>query len=107
ITADGLGNISAGEEDFVDSLAPHLATLTGTYTIGTDGRGKMTLTTTDTGIGVNGVQTLSFTVVTPQRALVIEFDSFATSNGSLDLQTPSNFSLASISGGYAFAFSGL
>jgi hypothetical protein len=107
ITADGLGNISAGEEDFVDTISQYETTLTGTYTIGTDGRGKMTLTTTDTGIGVKGVQTLSFTVVTPQRALVIEFDSFATSSGSLDLQTPSDFSLASISGGYSFAFSGL
>ncbi len=116
VTADGLGNISAGEEDFVDtgSASPHYPTLTGTYTIGTDGRGKMTLTTTDPSLGDSGVQTLSFAVVTPQHALVIEFDSFATgsatvfftSSGSLDLQTPSNFSLGSISGPYAFLFSG-
>jgi len=109
ITADGLGNITAGEEDFVDTGigSPHLATLTGTYTIGTDGRGKMTLTASDTTIDVNGVQILSFAVVTPQHALVIEFDSFATSSGSLDLQTPGNFSLGSISGPYAFVFTGL
>jgi len=107
ITADGLGNITAGEEDFVDTVAAHEATLTGTYTIGTDGRGTMTLTASDTTIDVNGVQTLSFAVVTPQHALVIEFDTFATSSGSLDLQTPGNFSLGSISGPYAFLFSGL
>jgi predicted small lipoprotein YifL len=106
ITADGLGNITAGEEDFVDPVSPHTATLTGTYTIGTDGRGKMTLTTTDKTLGVNGAETLSFAVVTPQHASVIEFDSFATSSGSLDLQTPSNFSLSSISGPYAFLFPG-
>jgi len=108
LTADGNGNITAGEEDFVDiaNPAPHSATLTGTYTIGNDGRGTVTLTSSDTGIGVVGKQTLSIAVVSPQHALVIAFDSSATSSGSLDLQTASNFSLSSISGGYSFIFSG-
>jgi hypothetical protein len=45
--------------------------------------------------------------VSAQRALITEFDTSATSSGSLDLQTASTFSLSSISGGYSFIFSGL
>ena len=107
LTADGNGNITAGEEDFTDLLTvPFTATFTGTYTIGSDGRGTMTLNTNNTALGVNGVQTLSFAVVSAQTVLIIEFDSSATSTGRLSLQNPGNFSLGSVSGGYSFDFVG-
>ena len=110
ITADGNGNITAGEEDFWDLTQPSevfVQGVTGTYTIGADGRGTITLNTGESIIGEVGVQTFSVAVVSSQRALITEFDSSATSSGSLDLQTASNFSLSSISGGYSFIFSGL
>jgi hypothetical protein len=71
----------------------------------------MSLTNTS-GVGVcdtsgNCVQTLSLATVSAQRTLITEFDTSATSSGSLDLQTASAFSLGSVSGGYSFIFSGL
>jgi hypothetical protein len=110
ITADGNGNITAGEEDFWDLTQPSevfVQGMTGTYTIGADGRGTVTLNTGESILGEAGVQTFSVAVVSSQRALITEFDSSATSSGSLDVQTASNFSLSSISGGYSFLFSGL
>jgi len=101
------GNISKGEEDFCDSSFVSLAdTLSGTYTVGSDGRGTMTLHVSDPKVGVKGVQTLSFAVINSQHGLVIEFDSSATSRGTLDLQNPGNFSMGSIAGGYGFTLVG-
>lgn len=107
ITADGAGNITGGEEDFADvSNFPTTTSLSGTYTIGSDGRGTMSLTTSQTFIGVNGIQTLSFAVVSFNRALITEFDTSATSIGTLDAQTSTDLTLSAFSGGYAFRFSG-
>src|SRR5271156_3029537 len=42
ITADGMGNITGGEEDFVDPVSSNLgASMLGTYTVGSDGRGAL------------------------------------------------------------------
>jgi hypothetical protein len=97
VTLDGAGNVSAGEEDLNDSnfAAPVLGdALTGTYTVNDDGQGTMTLNATaggvaDPNVGVGGVQTLAFTVVNGNHALVTEFDAANTSGGSLDLQSAS------------------
>jgi hypothetical protein len=119
LNADGLGDITGGEED-INGLAvctPSTApTVTGSYSIGPDGRGTMTLNTSNncfgqTVSGVVGVQTMSFVVVgsptssTP-RALITEFDN-STASGSLDLQSGLSGGLAAISGGYAFTLDGL
>jgi hypothetical protein len=113
VTADGAGNITTGAED-INGLtndcdpSANFSPVTGTYSIGSDGRGTMTLQTGNAGcFGDSGVQTLSFVVVgapgtSTVRALVTEFDN-ATASGSLDLQTLS----ATISGNYAFALTGV
>jgi hypothetical protein len=107
ILADGNGHITKGEEDFSDtSFVSPGDTLSGTYTLGSDGRGSMTLHVSDPKVGVNGVETLSFAVISSHRALVIEFDRSATSSGTLDLQNPANFSTGSVVGGYSFSFRG-
>jgi hypothetical protein len=107
IFADGNGNITKGEEDFCDSSFVSLGdTLSGTYTVNSDGRGTMTLHVSDSRVGANGVQTLSFAVITSQHGLVIEFDSSSTSSGTLDLQKPADFSTRSIAGGYGFTLLG-
>jgi hypothetical protein len=110
ITADGQGNITAGEEDIAgSSCGPATATsISGTYAIESDGRGTMTL---NTGVSCfapsnSGTQTFDFVIVGgptagSPRALIIEFDS-ASSSGQLNLQTSS----ASISGSYAFVSKG-
>jgi hypothetical protein len=87
ITADGLGNVSGGEEDYVDPLFQDLgASILGTYTIGADGRGTITLN-----VSGFGTQTFSVAVTSASHAQIIEFDTFATSSGTLDLQDATAF----------------
>jgi hypothetical protein len=109
IIADGHGNITSGEEDFNCTLFTcpiMVASLAGsTYTVGPDGRGTISLQTGVFQLGVGGVQTIAFAVVSPTRALVTEFDT-SNASGSLDQQTTADFTAASISGGYAFLFTG-
>jgi hypothetical protein len=108
ILADGKGKITKGEEDFVDSSFASLGdTLSGTYTLGSDGRGMITLHVSDPLVGVKGVQTLSFVLVTSSHALIVEFDGSATSSGTLDLQNPADFTKGSVAGGYGFTLNGL
>jgi len=87
ITADGLGNISGGEEDYVDPTFNDLgASILGTYTVGSDGRGNVTLN-----VSGFGTQTFSIAVTSASHAQIIEFDTFATSSGTLDLQNAGAF----------------
>jgi hypothetical protein len=119
IIADGNGNITAAEE----SLPAQSTTLTGiagSYYVGSDGRGLMTLN------GVpsfspgwrNGQQIFSLAVVDSTHVFMEEFDGSATFSiayspiasppfgetlrGELDLQQTSDFSVPP-SGSYAFA----
>jgi hypothetical protein len=101
VTLDGMGNITGGEQDYFDLTSGSIFTAdpitaaTGAVTIGDDGRGSITITPTSA-----PAETLSFTVVNNNHALIIEFDANATTAGSLDLQTaPTSVP----SGGNAFA----
>jgi hypothetical protein len=115
VTLDGNGNVTAGEEDFNDDAVgtPSVAdALSGTYTVGNDGQGTMTLNavlngtvTADPNVGVGGVQTLAFTVVNNNHLLVAEFDSAFTSGGVMDLQTASAFTTG-VTGNYAYTGTG-
>jgi hypothetical protein len=120
ITADGLGNISGGEEDYANTLiSSTMNSILGTYTVGSDGRGTITLNLSDPAVGVGGVQTLSvaFTnsvstlvgetiVTTNQHALIMQVDSSATSSGTLDLQNSSAFGTGIPALGFVFANNG-
>jgi hypothetical protein len=108
IIADGQGHITMGEEDTAPINtcgASSVTGITGTYTVGSNGSGTITLNTGSNCFGASGTQNFSFSVVgssTPAtRALLSEFDN-TTGSGSLDLQT----SGATISGSYAFTFNG-
>lgn len=109
MTLDGNGNVTGGEQDFedfnsVDSADP----VTGTYTIGPNRRGTITLTVrNDKSVGLNGVETFSIIVTSDSHALINEDDGFATGAGVLDLQqgTP-NFTASEVSGGYSFTLMG-
>jgi hypothetical protein len=101
VALDGAGDITGGEQDYFDSTTPSviaadpITAATAAYTVGNDGHGTITITPTTA-----APETLSFTVVNNNHALIIEFDSNATSAGSLDLQTaPTSLP----SGGNAFA----
>lgn len=102
--ADGSGHIASGLEDF-DSFITGVSTqvtFTGTYQVGTDGRGTATLSTGQ------GTATLQFVVSSNQHARVIRFDSNATGGGTIDQQNLNALSNSPsvISGPYVFVASG-
>jgi hypothetical protein len=83
--ADGNGHITSGSDDFVQGSAPVTNTISGSYSIAGDGTGLMTLV-------IGGVQLQwAISMVSDSRATLIEFDAFATGNGSAVLQTTSAF----------------
>jgi hypothetical protein len=115
IIADGNGNITGGEEDTAPCGPTNIMPVTGTYSVGSDGRGSMTLNTGNPCFGPSGTQTFSFAIVNgpgapAPRALVSEFNSGGGTNGSgsLDLQDTTDIAkgLGSINGSYAFVFAG-
>ena len=110
ITMDGNGKITSGEQTHVDRLGAISDPITGgSYFIGPDGRGTLTINTADQNIGQAGIENLSLVVLDNSRALIQTFDdpnlvpSNEASSGTLDLQT----STASPTGGYAFVVGGI
>lgn len=107
IIADGNGNITGGEQDYTDlSLNAGPDAVSGSYSIGPDGLGSVTLNVNDTSLPHNGVETFSIAVTSATHALVIQFDGSATSSGSLDSQADSAVDPAAISGAFAFTVQG-
>ena len=114
VAIDSAGNVLAGEQDYNDggggaaSPEPKGDKITGgTLTLASgapSGQGTLTLNTNNKSLGLNGngVEVFGVQFVNAKHALIMQFDGFATSSGSLDEQTlPST-----LSGGYAFALSG-
>lgn len=98
--ADGQGNLTAGVED-VNTLNQGLATnvsFTGSYTIGSDGRGAATLTT------LSGSTPLRFVLTSGDRGQVIEFDGIFAASGFVQRQDPA--AIAGVSGTYVFSLFG-
>ncbi len=110
VTLDGNGGASGGEQTHNDPLRSISDAITGgSYSIGPDGRGSLTIDTADPNIGQQGVENFSLMVLSNNRALIANLDnpalstlSYETSSGSLELQT----SKAAPTAGYAFAVSG-
>jgi hypothetical protein len=105
-TANGSGTITAAVEDVNDGGSFSTVPVTfsgGSYAIGSDGRGTLTLT----GSSLNGAALgLNIALSSTKNGLAVQTDGNATSSGSFDLQTASAFSLPSITGQYAFDLSG-
>jgi hypothetical protein len=98
-TANGSGGLTAGTMDVVDPAVGVAASLTisGSYEVGTDGRGQVSLTNSSVGTFV-----LDFVLSSTSHGLVTEFDSNGSGSGTLDLQS----SVTSLAGNYAFSLSG-
>lgn len=108
IIADGNGNITGGEQDYADeSIQAGPDAVTGSYSIGTDGRGSMTLNVNNANLPHNGVETFSIALTSATHAFVIQFDGTATSSGSLDFQAASALDPTAISGAFAFTAQGV
>jgi len=111
VTINASGAVVTGEQDFNNSFGttspqPAGDTITGgtlTWLNAAAGQATLTLNTSNSALGVKGVETLGVQFVNPNHAFIIQFDGTATSSGSMDLQTlPS-----ALNGGYAFTFSEL
>jgi hypothetical protein len=111
IVLDGNGKITSGEQTVTDPLIAASDAITGgSYYVGPDGRGSLTINTADQNIGQQGVENLSLVVLSNSRALIANLDdptlstlSYETSSGSLDLQASKTAPTA----GYAFSVSGV
>ena len=106
--------ITGGEQDFFDlAVGPLSDLITGGSVSAPDAAGNLTITlnTGDSNIGPGGTgtETLVATLLSDSKAAVAEYDTWATSSGTLDLQD-STAAAATPTAGYAFvanAFFGL
>jgi hypothetical protein len=96
----GVGTFTGVEDVHTSGIAGTTGAISGTYTVGPDGRGTATLSDT------TGVTNYYLTVISASQIELTEADNSATAHGQADLQTASSFNLASFSGGYAFDFFG-
>ena len=116
VVLDGNGGISSGEQT-VNFLDPNTGALVSksdpilaapnSYFVGSDGRGTLTLTTGDTNIGGNGVETFTLVLLGNSQAQIaqMDFGSAATGASAVGTLNPQT-STAAPSGGYAFVVSG-
>ena len=100
-TADGNGSITNGLEDLNHGTGVFALTFTGSYSIGPDGRGSMSLADSQ-----QGTTNLRLAVSSNLGGRVIEFDTFANGTGFFEKQDPSAFMNSALTGGYAFHFEG-
>ncbi len=104
-TADGAGNLTNGELDANGAGPGSVYTqqpFTGTYTIGADSRGMMTINVS------GGAYQLAFAMAANGNAQFIEFDPPGGSigSGSMERADTTAFSTAKITGDYAFGLAG-
>ncbi|HYL67752.1 MAG TPA: hypothetical protein VEX69_01170 [Candidatus Limnocylindria bacterium] len=103
ITFDGLGNVTPGGVEDVNSgngVVTNPIT-GGTYEVGPDGRTTVAFTTSQATV------TLQVTIISPQHALLVRFDTVATGSGTLDLQNKAELAVSAVSNFYSFAVSGI
>src|SRR5436190_3950217 len=105
-TADGSGNITSGELDANGVALGAVLTsqaFTGTYSIGADNRGVMTL-------NIPGGARFAFAMTANGNAQFIEFDASGGAgtigSGKIEKSDTSGYSAAAISGDYAFGADG-
>src|SRR6202050_579457 len=118
VIADGNGNITAAEE-ILPGQSTTLTAISGSYYIGSDGRGLMTLNGVPNSSWLNGQQVFALAVVNSTQVFMEEFDGTdpynitnspvtlgpwgETLRGELDLQQTGDFSVPP-SGAFAFAW---
>lgn len=110
-TADGKGNITGGTEDLENSpstsSAVDVAISSGTYAVGTDYRGTLTYTDANNNTFTFAIALSPLSSAVAAQGAMIETDASGNRfTGFLDLQDPSAFSTAAISGNYVFGLTG-
>jgi len=101
------GTISAGTVDLSDisSTGSALAINSGTYSVGTDGRGTASLIIAISSSTTYPV-TLDFALTSSSHGLIIRYDQNGTGSGSIDLQSAAVAQSAVENTPYAFSLSG-
>jgi hypothetical protein len=99
ITSDGNGNITGGIDGFANPNAggaiQSSASVTGTYTIASDGTGQILLGSTGLGTIASVSQiSLAVTLASTSQAQLMEGDVFASGAGTAELQTATAISSA-------------
>jgi len=108
LVSNGTGGITGGTMDLVDPEITPIpspsqvaqAITSGSYEVGSDGRGQVSLATSAYGTFV-----LDFVLTSTSHGLVTEFDGTGGGSGTLDLQTAIT-SLSQLAGPYAFSLAG-
>ena len=111
VALDGNGNVTNGEQTYTDyAMSSSDAITGGRYSIGPDGRGTITLNTTNQNIGQAGIEVFSLVVLSSSNLLIAKLDdasintlSTSTAAGTMDLQTTT---IAAPTAGYAFVVNG-
>ena len=103
--SDGNGAIVSGVED-VDSFSTGASgplAINGTYLVGPDGRGTVSLNS-----GLQSAGTLAFVLTTNQHGLLVRFDKNVTGSGALDQQNLNDLTISPtiINGPYVFSIAG-
>ncbi|MCU1270641.1 MAG: hypothetical protein JWN74_1935 [Acidobacteriaceae bacterium] len=98
IIADGAGHIVSGEDAFTSSLSAAVTqstSVTGTYTIASDGTGQILLSSTGLGTAAGAPQiSLAITLASTSKAELMEADAFAAGTGTAELQDSTAISAA-------------
>ena len=100
--ADGSGHITGGQEDISRSSGEQSLAITGgTYSVGADDRGTLSLTTSA------GTSTYKFAIGANGETEFIEFDATGiVGSGVIDIANSSSFNTASVTGPYVFGYYG-
>jgi hypothetical protein len=104
ITADGNGRLVSGLEDVNDTAGPTTdVSIAGTYQVGSDNRGVMTISSP------LGSHTFRFALnLLGTKGRLISFDqSGVRGSGVIELQDPTAFDPSVLSGGYVFKLAGM
>ncbi len=110
IVLDGNGGVTSGEQTYTNTLLSTLDPIIGgSYFLGPDGRGKLSLKTKNQNLGQQGLETFSLVFLSSSQALIAKIDdpniqstASESSAGTMDLQT----SATAPTQGYAFVVSG-
>jgi hypothetical protein len=100
ISFDGQGNVTGGVEDILGNANSPLTITGGSYHVGTDGRGTVTLITSA------GSSKWQIVMASHSHVFLTTFDGADVGSGTMDLQTPAQFASSAIQGGYSFLLEG-
>jgi hypothetical protein len=103
IVTDGVGNVTSGVVDATTAKGTSTIVInSGTYTVGADGRGTLSLTN-----NTAGTITFYLSLASNTRGFLVQSDSSAKASGDIYKQDTSAFAASAFSGGYVFGVSGV